>query len=292
MKTISSETRATIKGYLEGFIQGLIDEYKGREIQALSSAEEYLARSSPKGQLKPFQAALIPPELIRINQFERGLSTRLGNSLEECARLIALDHHSVVYRSYDIRAEVSDYAFAEVERQRQTYESAIQKKQVKPSFLQMIAATLNSCGKDDLNTKVVRADLYILTQNNTELLFEIKSPKPNKGQCLEVLQRLLRFHLLRGKNRPDLQAYYAMPYNPYGMTKASYRWTQAKQYLPFDEAVVIGKEFWTLVGGETTYEELLEIYRDLYRSGSREKQIYAGYLGVWILRNIKFDAHY
>jgi hypothetical protein len=39
-------------------------------------------------------------------------------------------------------------------------------------------------------------------KDGTELFFEIKGPKPNKGQCLEVTQRLLRFQLLSGKNRP------------------------------------------------------------------------------------------
>lgn len=263
MTAISSKTHAEIKGYLEGFIQGLIDTYKGREIIKPSSATEYLSRISPKGELQPFQAALIPPELIRINQFERGLSTKLGNSLEECARLIALEHHQDVRRGYDIKAEVSIAAFAEAERQKEYYESAIKNQLGKPSLEQMIAAVLNTRRSDDLETKTVRADLYILANDGTELLFEIKAPKPNKGQCLEVLQRLLRFHLLRGANRPQVNAYYAMPYNPYGVTKAVYRWSQALNYLPFEEAVVIGNEFWHIIGGETAYEELLEIYLEV-----------------------------
>jgi hypothetical protein len=40
------------------------------------------------------------------------------------------------------------------------------------------------------------------------------------------------------------------PYNPYGVTKAVYRWSQALNYLPFEEAVVIGHEFWNIVGGQ------------------------------------------
>lgn len=263
MTAISSKTRAEIKGYLEGFIQGLIDTYKGREIIKPSTAEEYLSRISTTGELKPFQAALIPPELIRINQFERGLSTKLGNSLEECARLIALEHYQEVRRGYDIRAEVSLTAFAEAERQKEYYESAIKRQQAKPTLEQMITAVLNSRRLDDLEIKTVRADLYILANDRTELLFEIKSPKPNKGQCLEVVQRLLRFHLLRGAKRPQLKAYYAMPYNPYGITKAVYKWSQALNYLPFEEAVVIGNEFWNIIGGQTAYEELLEIYLEV-----------------------------
>lgn len=265
MIAISSKTRAEIKGYLEGFIKGLIDAYKGREITKPSSALEYLSRISTNGELKPFQAALIPPELIRINQFERGLSTKLGNSLEECARLIALEHHQNARRGYDIRAEVSVAAFAEAERQKEHYESTVKKQQAKPSLEQMITAVLNARRSDDSETKTVRADLYIMADDGTEYLFEIKSPKPNKGQCLEVIQRILRFHLLRGAKRPQVKAYYAMPYNPYGVTKDKYKWSQALNYLPFEEAVVIGDEFWTIVGGQTAYEELLEIYLEVGR---------------------------
>jgi hypothetical protein len=269
MVAINKNTRAVIKGYLEGFIQGLVDEYKGRNILKPSTATEYLSRYSSNGELKPFQAALIPPELIRINQFERGLSTKLGNSFEECARLIALQYHQDVRRGYDLKAEVSNRAFAEAELQKQNYESSAKSKQEKPSFEQMITSVLNARRSDDLETKIVRVDLYILAKDGTEFFFEIKSPKPNKGQCLEVLQRLLRFHLLRGVNRPHLQAYYAMPYNPYGITKADYKWSHAKSYLPFNEAVVIGNEFWRIVGGDTAYAELLEIYLEVGREKSK-----------------------
>jgi Type II restriction endonuclease, TdeIII len=269
MTNLSSKTRAAIKGYLEGFIQGLVDSYKVRNIIKPNSAAEYLARTSANGELKPFQAAIIPPELIRINQFERGLSTRLGNSLEECARLIALEYHQDARRGYDIKAEVSVAAFAEAERQKEKYESIANRQQAKPSFEEMITAVLNARRSDDLEMKSVRADLYILARDGTEFLFEIKAPKPNKGQCLEVIQRLLRFHLLRGTNRPQVQAYYAMPYNPYGVTKADYKWSQAINYLPFNEAVVIGVDFWNIVGGATAYEDLLDIYLEVGHEKSK-----------------------
>ncbi|MGB3694632.1 MAG: TdeIII family type II restriction endonuclease [Spirulinaceae cyanobacterium] len=93
--------------------------------------------------------------------------------------------------------------------------------------------------------------------------------EPNKGQCLEVLQRLLRFHLLRGLNRPQLQSYYAMTYNPYGFFRADYKWSYIRNYFPFDEAAVIGDEFWNVIGGETAYEELLEIYQQVGREKSK-----------------------
>jgi len=269
MVAITPTTRAKIKGYLEGFIRGLVEEYKGREILLPTSSSEYLSRNSSNGELKPFQAALVPPAIIRINQFERGLSTGLGNSYEECARLIALDHHQDVRRGMDFKLEVSLAAFAEAEIQKQKYESAVGKDGNKPSLKQMVGAVLDARQNDDLSVKSARADLYILAKDGREFLFEIKSPKPNKGQCLEVLQRLLRFHALRGKKRPQTQAYYAMPYNPYGVTRESYRWNYAINYLPFDEAVLLAHEFWQIIGGKTAYKELLDIYFEVGRENSK-----------------------
>ncbi|QXE21660.1 hypothetical protein B6N60_00337 [Richelia sinica FACHB-800] len=101
--------------------------------------------------------------------------------------------------------------------------------------------------------------LYILAKDGTELFFEIKAPKPNKGQCLEVTQRLLRFHLLRGQNRPQVKAYYAMPYNPYGATKFDYKWSYTINYTPFNDAVVIGHDFWEIIGGKTAYTYILHL---------------------------------
>jgi hypothetical protein len=139
----------------------------------------------------------------------------------------------------------------------------------KPSLEQMIKAVLDAHREDDLEERTARADLYVLAKDGTEFFFEIKSPVPNKGQCLEVTQRILRFHLLRGQPRPAVQAYFAMAYNPYGPDRADYRWSFAQNYTPFEQAVVIGHEFWEIVGGPTAYEELLEIYQEVGHDKSK-----------------------
>ena len=60
-----------------------------------------------------------------------------------------------------------------------------------------------------------------------------------------------------------------MAYNPYGLTRADYRWSFARGYTPFDPAVVIGDEFWNIVGGPTAYEELLGIYQEVGHDKSK-----------------------
>jgi len=115
----------------------------------------------------------------------------------------------------------------------------------------------------------VSFDLYVKSKNNIEYFFEIKSPQPNKGQCIEILQRILRIHALKNQKRPFVSAYFAMAYNPFGIDKSSYKWSFARNYLPFDETVVLGQEFWEIIGGKFAYEELLNLYRTVGKEKSK-----------------------
>jgi len=269
MTAISPTTCAAIKAYLEVFIENLIEEYRGYEPPGLEKPDDYLAQESPRGRMKPFHAAIIPAALLRINAFERGFSSRLGTTFEECARLIALEHHKEVHRGYDLTSEMSQAAIAEVERQVAHFERVSQSGNPTPTLEEMIDAVLAARGEDDLVARTVRADLHLVAGDGAEFFFEMKSPMPNKGQCLEVTQRLLRFHLARGQKRPAVYAYFAMAYNPYGPAREDYGWSFAKLYTPFEQAVVIGHEFWEVVGGRTAFEELLAIYQEVGHDKSK-----------------------
>jgi len=270
MPIINSITRQKIKAYLEVFIENLILDHKNRQIREFGSAAEYLASVSKEGELKPFHASIISPAIMRINQFERAMSTRLGTTFEECARLIALDHHIDAQRSWDLKALVSASSWAEVEvqvarldRSGDAYGSV--------TVDSMIKSVLSKRQTDNVVSHIARADLYIKRSDGTELYFEMKSPKPNKGQCLEVTQRILRIHAIKEIDRPAVQAFYAMAYNPWGYNKSTYNWGYAKKYMDFENTVVIGADFWALIGGSGTYEELLDIYREV--GAVKEKHI-------------------
>jgi len=150
MKAISPTTRAKIKAYLEVFIESLVKEHKGRQIQTLDTPTEYLAKESSKGRLKPFHAAIIPPELLRISAFERSFSTKLGTTYEECACLIALEHHKDAHRSYNVSGTVSLAAINEIEHQVAVFEHAVKSGEVRPHLKQMIKAVLNARQRDNL----------------------------------------------------------------------------------------------------------------------------------------------
>ena len=104
-----------------------------------------------------------------------------------------------------------------------------------------------------------RIDLYIKSRAGEEHYFEIKSPKPNKGQCIEMKQRLLT--ALGIRRQPNVFAWWGVPYNPYG-TADIYNHPYPRRFFDFTNEVKLGAEFWDFVGGAPgTYEELLGLYR-------------------------------
>ena len=87
----------------------------------------------------------------------------------------------------------------------------------------------------------------------------MKSPKPNKSQCLDVTEKLLRIHALRQSGLPNVRTYYAMSYNPYG-SRDQYKHSFAINLLDMEHQVLLGPEFWELIGGQGTYEQVIELF--------------------------------
>ncbi len=260
---IDKETRIQIKGYLQGFIHALIEEHKPAN-QADRIEEKRTTYTSKKGDLKPFHEAIIPLEVIRISEFERSFSTKLGTTFEECARLIAQQTFEIAQRGYRVIGLLPTTAAAKIEE----IVAQIGQKGNHASFLDMIESVI-SINDNQLVERPVIADLYLKDSKEHEHFFEIKSPKPNKGQCLEITERLLRIHAIKRARRPQVNAYFAMGYNPYGSSKASYKHSFVLKYLDVESQLLIGEEFWTYIGGNGTFAQLLDIYQEVGREMSK-----------------------
>lgn len=262
---ISNECKSKIQGYLEGFIQGLIDEFKPpTNIRPKDLRPQRL--ESKRGDIKPFHEAIIPDGILRINEFGRSFSTKLGTTFEEVARLIALENHKDAVRQYRVEGKISFKAIEMIE----TIRNSINSGGFDSTYHEYVKDVVRvSSGKGEKRYRI--ADLYILTEDCNEIFLEIKSPKPNKGQCLEATERLLEFHALKKKTAPKIQTYYAMAYNPYGIEKNTYRHSFTTNYMDINQEVLIGQEFWEIVGKyPSTYNDVLKIYKIVGREKGPE----------------------
>lgn len=257
---IKPATRAKIKGFLEGFLEVQLQKHQKL---VLSGSEAKRQRADAKaGKLKPFHLAILPPEAVRLSSFERSFSTSLGNTFEECAKLIALDRHQEVVRSCVLTGRISRKCLTEIERVRSLIDGGHP-----VNYPKIVERVLKANTKQEVLIRTI-ADIYIKTSAGQEIYFEIKSPKPNKGQGIEVTDRLLRTHAIKGLGPPEVKTFYAMAYNPYG-TRKDYKHSFATQHLDMKNQVVIQDEFWDIIGGPGTFKELLESYSEVGREKGR-----------------------
>jgi hypothetical protein len=220
---------------------------------AIPAAElERIAREgvSPSGLLTPFHDALVPGITLL---GERSFSTRLGNLHEKVAAVVAGEIHAEVRQPYDLAGSIPVLSrefitqrIRQLERRQAGPDARYEREQISGHFGDQVSDS-------------TRIDLYVRTQDGDAYYFEIKSAKPNKGQCIEMKQRLLTALAIRREETPT--ALWGVPYNPYG--RGEYRHVYPLAFFDFEHEVMLGEPFWDFVGGRGTYGELLDVYREV-----------------------------
>jgi Type II restriction endonuclease, TdeIII len=243
---VSPETRARVRALISGFMEKWLAD-------SIPSAElERIARDgiSPSGLLTPFHDALVPGITLL---GERSFSTRLGNLHERVAAVIATETHAEVQQPHDLSGaipvlsrEFITQRIGALERREARPDATYEREQILGHFGNEVAAA-------------TRIDLFVRTQEGASHYFEIKSAKPNKGQCIEMKQRLLTALAIRRSE--STHAWWGVPYNPYG--HGEYRHVYPLAFFDFERELMIGAPFWDFLGGPGTYEELLEVYREV-----------------------------
>ena len=211
---------------------------------------ERIAREgiSPSRLLTPFHDALVPGITLL---GERSFSTRLGNLHEKVAAIVASEVHAEVQQPHDLTGAIPVLS-REFITQRI---GALERRETRPDARFEREQILGHFGSE-VNA-ATRIDLYVLTRGGEIHYFEIKSAKPNKGQCIEMKQRLLTALAIRREQ--SARTWWGVPYSPYG--RGEYRHVYPLAFFDFEREVMIGEPFWDFVGGPGTYEELLEVYR-------------------------------
>jgi hypothetical protein len=231
-------------------LRGFMDVWIAKQHEELRRIEQ--DGSSPGGILAPFHDALVPG--IR-GLGERGFSTALGNLHERIAFVIAGHAHAKAHRAYDLVGNLPVLArefitqrVAQLELGAAAPDQAYERRQLLSSFGAEVSGA-------------TRIDLYIETHRGEEHFFEMKSAKPNKGQCIEMKQRLLT--ALGIRRSAGVFVWWGVPYNPYG-TASAYAHPYPLRYFDFQDDVKLGAEFWNFIGDDVgTFDLLLDLYRQV-----------------------------
>lgn len=214
--------------------------------------------ASPSGLLAPFHDALVPG-ITRLR--ERAFSTRLGNLHEHVAVAVAKAAHREASRAYSLSGDVPVLAREFITQ----HLHALEARQIAPAAEVERRTLRQAFGQTVIESTMI--DLRVVTHEGHEYFFEMKSGKPNKGQCREMKHRLLTALAIRGGT--DTQAWWGVPYDPYGA--APYAHPYPLSFFDFDNEVMLGAHFWNFVGGDAnTFGDLLEIYENVGRDFEAE----------------------
>lgn len=223
---------------------------------------------------KPLYAALVPDEIFKGSHFERRFVTPFGSAWEALAEAVATLGMGHAERSHKITGTVKAERLRRIQEVLDRLEHA--QHGYKPSWPAELEYVLQGNGKE-MPVSVV-CDLYVEeSADRKRFAFEIKAPLPNSDQTKVSKEKLLKLYAMT--RRPVNEAYFALPYNPYG-TRKDYRWSFPARWFNMqeDEVVLIGEEFWNKIGGPGTYGSFITAVDELGK-GYKER-IYREFLGV------------
>ena len=202
---------------------------------------------------KPLYAALVPKEIFKGSHFERRFVTPFGGVWEKLAKAVAVNHHGFATNSYLINGNVPEERLRRItEILNRLEHNEKGKKRIKPNWDEELSYILEG-GGNPIPVPVV-CDLYIKnSQDERSFAFELKSPLPNSDVTKVSKEKMFKLYAMQPQIVTD--AFFALPYNPYGK-RENYAWSFPERWFQMktDRNVLIGDDFWDLIGGAGTYQ--------------------------------------
>lgn len=224
---------------------------------------------------KPLYAALVPDEIFKGSHFERRFVTPFGDVWEKLAIVAGKVTFYKVEKGYSITGQIPAERLRRIQEVLNKLEHPEKgKERIHPDWDTEIKYILS--GEGELIPATVICDIY-LENADKKYAFELKAPLPNSDQTKVSKEKILKLYSM--VPCPITNAYYALPYNPYGK-RCDYNWSFPARWFNMkeDKVVLIGNEFWDLIGGKGTYQLFIDEINKIrveYKS-----QVYKDYLGI------------
>lgn len=213
---------------------------------------------NPEPALMPFHARLLGKDRLALFKFIQSLNTGFGTTIyEPVALALAKENFKSATAQAVAGNQISVKAQAEIQKimDRLTAADATPNKSEE---IERVRAVANS-GKM-AKVKPTKVDLMFESKSGEYFLCDIKTVKPNIGNFKEFKRTLLEWAAVMLVGAPDakVNTFVAIPYNPYA-PKPYNRWT-IRGMLDLQSELKVAEEFWDFLGGENTYDDLLDCF--------------------------------
>ena len=212
---------------------------------------------------KPLYAALVPDEIFKGSHFERRFVTPFGDAWEKLAIVAANQGLGYGIARHNVTGKINAERLRRIQEILNSLEHPEDGKQrVKPNWKAELKYVLEGKSGNVIPTTVV-CDVYAEDKRKSKkYTFELKAPLPNSDQTKVSKEKLLKLYSMDPMQIDN--AYYALPYNPYGR-RIDYAWSFPARWFDMknDEVVLIGDEFWEKIGGIGTYKAFIKAGKDV-----------------------------
>ena len=206
---------------------------------------------------KPLYAALVPDEIFKGSHFERRFVTPFGGVWEKLAQVVAIEAHGECNMGHSISGNIKSERLRRIQEVLNNLEHSTKiKAKSKPDWDKELKYILG--GKGEPIPVTVTCDIFINNNKTGEkYAFELKGPLPNSDQTKVSKEKIFKLLAMDGSKVNG--AFYALPYNPYGK-REDYKWGFPMRWFDMhtDKSVLIGNEFWDMIGGNGTYENFIK----------------------------------
>ena len=271
MKESHMDKKKDMKAAIQDVIKAMMDRVMERVLVTDPFIEEEHRAK------RPLYAALVPDEIFKGSHFERRFVTPFGNAWQSLAVVAAEAGLGQGIASHRIDGVIKAERLRRITEILNRLEHAEKgQRKIQPDWNTELSYILAGDG-ENIPVSVI-CDVYAEdVENRKRYAFELKAPLPNSDQTKVSKEKILKLYCMDPRQVDE--AYYALPYNPYG-TKENYSWSFPARWFNMreDEVVLIGEEFWEKIGGLGTYRAFIEAVNEIGRE--YKDRIYREFLGI------------
>lgn len=213
---------------------------------------------NPEPASMPFHTRLLGKDRMALFSFIHSLNTNFGTSIfEPVAKALANANFQSATSQQVAGTQISSDAHNLI----QNIMDGLATANTSPNKPDEINAIRAVCQSGEMRkVKLTKIDVKVVGHDGAIFLFDIKTAKPNAGGFKEFKRTLLEWvaATLATNSSANVQTLIAIPYNPYEPEPYN-RWTM-RGMLDLQNELKVANEFWDFLGGEGTYQQLLDIF--------------------------------
>jgi len=197
-----------------------------------------------------------------IKSFIHGTATMLGSYYEILARKIADNNDNLIEaKKFVFTGKISNSESAVIKN----LVKDLEEKRIDSDYDEEIKMIYDA-KENDIHEIRITIDLFLKDKNGREYFIEMKGPDPNKKEVRAAKEDLLNIVAMKKRElkMEDFHKNCAIVFGVYyNNEKEDYNNWKVSPMFEKREGLLVQEEFWDLIGGEGTYNELLDVLEEV-----------------------------